>query len=109
MSSAKINKQRRLHPTRILLVLATALASGHARADESSTESTQYKEWRLPAPTLSGRQSYRRMLRSGDVTDPEVFESVCHWQLCQITWFEQLLDAPKIREKFGRDLMLAGK
>src|SRR6185436_16685259 len=55
------------------------------------------------------RQSYRRMLRSGEVTDPKVFESVCHWQLCQITWFEQLLDAPKIRAKFGRDLMLADK
>ncbi|MCE9525368.1 MAG: hypothetical protein K8R36_04875 [Planctomycetales bacterium] len=49
------------------------------------------------------------MLRSGEVTDPDVFESVCHWQLCQITWFEELADAPKLREKVGRDLKLAGK
>jgi hypothetical protein len=109
MLSALIIKEGHRHLTGVLLVLAMALSTARARAEESSTGSTQYKEWRLPTPTLSERQSYRSMLRSGDVTDPDVFESVCHWQLCQITWFEQLLEAPKIRAKFARDLMLAGK
>jgi hypothetical protein len=109
MSFEKIPNEKHRHLMTLGLVLATAFALGPARAEELSTESAQYKEWRLPTPTLSDRQSYRRMLRSGEVTDPEVFESVCHWQICQITWFEQLLDAPKIREKVGRDLKLAGK
>jgi hypothetical protein len=109
MLSAKTIKERHRHLADLLLFLAMALAPSHARADESSTGSTQYKEWRLPTPTLSDRQNYRRMLRTGEVTDPEVFESICHWQLCQITWFEQLAEAPKIREKISRDLLLAGK
>jgi len=109
MLSAEIIRERRPHLTGVLLVLAMALALARARAEDSATGATQYKEWRLPTPTFSDRQSYRSMLRSGEVTDPEVFDNICHWQLCQITWFEQLLDAPKIRAKFARDLMLAGK
>lgn len=104
-----IVKERHWHRTIFGLVLAIGFALSPARAEELPAASTQYKEWRLPTPTLSDRQSYRRMLRSGEVTDPEVFESVCHWQLCQITWFEELADAPMIREKVGRDLKLAGK
>jgi hypothetical protein len=109
MLSAKIIPEWRRHLTRALLALVMAPTLGPARAEESSTRSTQYKEWRLPTPKLSELQSYRRMLRSGEVTDPEVFDSICHWQLCQITWFEQLAEAPKIREKISRDLLLAGK
>lgn len=109
MLSAKTIIERQRHLINAELILAIVIAAVPSRAEESPAASSQYKEWRLPTPGLADRQSYRRMLRSGEVTDPAVFESVCNWQLCQITWFEQLLDAPKIREKVGRDLKLAGK
>jgi hypothetical protein len=80
-----------------------------APSDRQEASAKQFKEWRLPKPTSSQSQSYRTMLRTGEVTDPDSFENVCNWQVCQLTWFELLGTAPKIGEKLVRDLRLAGR
>jgi hypothetical protein len=91
-----------------LLVAALNLAKA-APSETEDASTTQFKEWRLPKPTPSQSQSYRTMLRTGEVTDPVLFENVCYWQVCQLTWFELLGTAPKIGDKLVRDLRTAGK
>ena len=108
MTSA-FRKSNRLETVICALLVAAQNLAVAAPSETEDASTTQFKEWRLPKPTLSQNQSYRTMLRTGEVTDPVLFESVCNWQVCQLTWFELLGTAPKLGEKLVRDLRLAGR